>query len=192
HYVPYDVLRRSAAVDEPLFRQLNPGFRPEVLDGRLYVPPNSSIRVPVGQAEHFRLAYAALGNEERFDQQRFYYVRYRVQKGDNLGAVARRYGVSLSSLRQANGIGNPRLLRIGQVLRIPPRSGGHALKIAASDEAPGNAGPTGYLQHYVTRGQTLSVIARQYRTTIAVLRQLNGLDESQLLYAGATLKVPTY
>lgn len=192
HYVPYDVLRRSAAVDQPLFRQLNPGFRPEVLDGRLYVPPQSTIRVPPGQAEQFKLAYAALGNEERFEQQRFYFVRYRVRSGDTLGTVARRYGVSLNSLKQANGIGKSSFLRIGQVLRIPPRSGGQALKVAGFDQAPRKADPTGYLTHYVTPGQTLTAIARQYRTTIAALRQLNGLEDSQLLYAGVTLKVPTY
>ena len=192
HYVAYDVLRRSAAVDETLFRQLNPGFRPEVMDGRLYVPPHSSIRVPPGQAEPFKLAYAALGNEERFDQQRFYFVRYRVQGGDTLGTIARRYRVSLSSLKQANGIGGSNFLRIGQTLRIPP---GHApvrgAKFPSPPPAP-QADPSGYLQHLVTSGQNLYTIARQYRTTIATLRQLNGLDESQMLHAGATLKVPTH
>lgn len=192
HYVSYEVLRRSAAVDQPLFRQLNPGFRPEVLDGRLYVPPQSTIRVPPGQAEQFKLAYAALGDAERFDQQRFYFVRYRVRSGDNLGTVARRYGVSLSALKQANGIGRSNFLRIGQVLRIPPRAGGRALKTAASVNTPQSHDAAGYLKHYVRPGQSLTSIARQYKTTIAILRQLNEMEESQLLYAGATLKVPTY
>ncbi|MCI0748983.1 MAG: LysM peptidoglycan-binding domain-containing protein [Nevskiales bacterium] len=193
HYVSYETLQRCAGVDESLFRQLNPGFRPEVLDGRLHVPPQVAIRVPVEYAEPFKTAYEALTADERFDQQSFYYVRYRVQNGDTLGGIAHRYGVSLSSLQQANGIRDPRLLRIGQVLHIPPRSGKRTLTATASDDSrQREINGIQYLLHRVQPGQTLSTIARQYQTTIAVLKQLNRLDESQLLYAGATLKVPLH
>ncbi len=196
HYVPYEVLRRSAAVDQTLFRQLNPGFRPEVLDGRLHVPPQSAIRIPLGQAESFKTAYATLGDSERFDQQRFYYVRYRVQSGDTLGVIARRHRVSLSSLKQANSIRDARFLRIGQVLRIPPRGGAQAVEVATAVEPPPGVpatGGAGYLHHHITKGQTLFAIAQQYRTSIAKLRQLNGFDESHsLLQAGATIKVPSH
>ena len=44
---------------------------------------------------------------------------YRVKAGDTLSAIAARFGVSVSALQQANGITDPRLLRIGQVLQIP-------------------------------------------------------------------------
>jgi LysM repeat protein len=47
---------------------------------------------------------------------------YVVRRGDTLTAVALRYGVSTWSLAQLNGIGNPSLIYVGQVLRIP--SGG--------------------------------------------------------------------
>jgi membrane-bound lytic murein transglycosylase D len=188
HYVPYEALRRCAGISEEQFRTLNPGYRPEVLDGKLYVPPNTSIRVPVGTGQTFMAAYLALGEGERFSQQRFYYVRYRVQRGDNLGLIARRYGVSVSSLKQANGIGSRSLIRSGQVLRIPPRHGGKAqtLKVASSL----SAGP-GYALHHVRPGQTLSAIAQQYRTTISALRQLNQMDPANPLRAGAIIKVPS-
>jgi membrane-bound lytic murein transglycosylase D len=195
HYVPYDALRRCAGIDEPTFRTLNPGFRPEVLDGRLHVPPHTSIRVPVGKGEAFLAAYLALGEDQRFDQQRFYYVRYRVQRGDTLGTIARRYGVGISSLRQANGLADRGFIRAGQQLRIPPRSGGgRTMKVAVAAPAPGTPGTDGisYLLHRVRPGQNLTSIAEQYRTTIAALRQLNGMSESSILAAGATLKVPSY
>jgi len=44
---------------------------------------------------------------------------YVVQGGDKLSAIARRYGVSTSALAQANGIRNPSVIYVGQVLRIP-------------------------------------------------------------------------
>lgn len=46
-------------------------------------------------------------------------VVYVVQKGDNLLAIARRYGVTLQALQEANGILDPRRLQIGQELIIP-------------------------------------------------------------------------
>lgn len=187
HYVPYETLRRCAALSEEQFRILNPGYRPEVLDGRLYVPPQTSIRVPVGSGQGFMTAYLALNDEERFSQQRFYYVRYRVQRGDTLSTIARRYGVGMAELRLANAVGSRSFIRTGQVLRIPPRSGGRAIKVSAPAAAPAD----GVLIHRVLPGQSLSTIARQYRTTIGTLRQLNGLEPAGTLRAGAALKVPS-
>jgi membrane-bound lytic murein transglycosylase D len=193
HYVPYESLRRISGLTEEEFRTLNPGFRPEVLDGRLHVPPQSSIRVPVGKGPAFLAAYMALDEGQRFDQQRFYYVRYRVQRGDNLGSIARRYGVRIAELKQANGIGSRGLIRAGQQLKIPPRGqAARALKVAVREEASPAGSAVAHLLHKVRPGQSLDSIARQYRTTIQALRQLNGLDDGHLLQAGATLKVPSY
>src|SRR5580704_9488295 len=44
---------------------------------------------------------------------------YTVRRGDTLHHIAQRYGVSVSSLMSANGIGDPRDLEVGQVLAIP-------------------------------------------------------------------------
>ena len=41
-----------------------------------------------------------------------------VQRGETLSAIARRYGLSMWALAQANGIGNPSFIYVGQVLRI--------------------------------------------------------------------------
>ena len=43
---------------------------------------------------------------------------YRVQKGDTLYDIARRFGVSISELRRANGLRTSRIYP-GDVLRIP-------------------------------------------------------------------------
>ena len=192
HYVSYEALRRCSGLSADEFRTLNPGFRPEVLDGRLHVPPQTTIRVPVGTGEAFTQAYSALGDDERYSQQRFYYVRYRVQRGDTLSTIAQRYGVGLSSLRQANGLGTRGFIRAGQVLRIPPRhGGGQMVKVAARQPQSTDVDGITYLLHHVKPGQTLTAIARQYRTTIGALRQLNDLDPAGELRAGAILKVPS-
>ncbi|WP_309383542.1 LysM peptidoglycan-binding domain-containing protein [Cerasicoccus frondis] len=46
-------------------------------------------------------------------------VTYVVASGDTLGAIAKRYGVTVKSIMQSNGIADPRRLRVGQVLTIP-------------------------------------------------------------------------
>jgi LysM repeat protein len=51
---------------------------------------------------------------------------YLVQKGDTLGAIAKRYDVKVSELMTANGISDPRNLRAGQKLVIPGLGGNPA------------------------------------------------------------------
>jgi penicillin-insensitive murein endopeptidase len=82
-------------------------------------------------------------------------IRYRIRKGDTISTVARRYGVSTTSIKKANGMRGS-FLRAGNSLRIPmqrvsvqetpvvipprllPRVGA-TMEAAASDaaEAPG-------------------------------------------------------
>src|SRR5688572_18394599 len=46
-------------------------------------------------------------------------TRYTVRSGDTLGLIASRHGTSVASLVKANGLSNPNLIRIGQVLKVP-------------------------------------------------------------------------
>jgi LysM repeat protein len=45
---------------------------------------------------------------------------YIVQSGDNLGNIARAFGVNLDELMALNNITNPNLIEVGQALAIPP------------------------------------------------------------------------
>lgn len=63
--------------------------------------------------------------------------QYTVQAGDYLNQIARRYGVSIESIIQANDLTQPDLLEIGQVLIIPPQvpvGSGSAFKIIPDSE----------------------------------------------------------
>lgn len=51
-------------------------------------------------------------------------VIYTIVKGDTLLVIARQFGISVEEIQSANGIDDPRRLRIGQELIIPPKEAG--------------------------------------------------------------------
>lgn len=93
---------------------------------------------------------------------------HRVREGQTLGAIARRYNVSIADLARANRIRQTATLQIGQVLVIP-----------------GDDTIT------VERGQTLRTLAREHGVTVASLASENGLRANARLRPGQTLVVPT-
>ncbi|MGH8518318.1 MAG: LysM peptidoglycan-binding domain-containing protein, partial [Panacagrimonas sp.] len=208
HYVPYETLRRLCDADDEMFRKLNPAYRPEVIEGKLYVPPGHLIRVPAGSAKSFTVAYAQLGNHERFDQQRVNHLLHKVRRGDTLGGVAKRYGVTQASIRAYNRIGKRGTLRAGQVLKIVPRTERRPgpVTVAVGESKPGltaaekrasdrttikkKSPRAGYRTHRVRSGQTLSSIAHTYKVSIRDLRQANDLGASSAIRVGEKLKVP--
>lgn len=96
---------------------------------------------------------------------------YTVRPGDTLWGLARRYGTTVAELVRLNGIANPNLIDVGQVLRIP------------------GAAPA-YLTYTIRPGDTLWAIARRYGATVAELARINGIRDPNLIYAGATLRIP--
>jgi len=99
-----------------------------------------------------------------------------VQPGETLSRIALRYGVTVQQIAAANGIVNPSLIYVGQRLVIP-----------GTEPPPPSGNTTTYT---VQRGDNLTRIAGRFNTTVAVLIQLNGLTNPNLLYVGQVLIVP--
>ena len=211
HYVPYETLRRLCDADDEVFRRLNPAYRPEVIEGKLYVPPGHLIRIPAGHASAFSVGYAKLGSTERFDSQRTFYLLHKVAKGESIGKIARQYGVSAASIKSASGLKND-TVRIGQVLKVPPREERRPgpVVVAVGESKPTlTRAETAVVEaerreqakpatkgkaraprtHQVRSGQTLSSIAKQYKVSVSSLRDANGIDGSHLTI-GQKLKIP--
>ena len=199
-YIPYTTLQRLSNADETTFRTLNPAYNDEVMDGRLYVPPGHLIRVPAGAADRFKLAYASLGPDQRFEHQRQYYTLHRLQRGESIARLAHRFGVSQQAILAANGLRSGARLRAGATLKIPPHDAPstvvasadvpepHVVKASVRTSAERKSARLRL--HKVRSGQTLGSIAKRYQTTVSALRQINGLGDADLLRVGSTLKIP--
>jgi LysM repeat protein len=105
-----------------------------------------------------------------------------VQAGENLYRIAFRYGITVISLAQANGITNPTQLGVGQEIVIP--GGSDDLVVVGS--LPPVTGQT----HVVQIGETLSGIARRYDLSIWLLARANSLTNPSLVVPGQVLVIP--
>lgn len=103
---------------------------------------------------------------------------YTVRSGDTLSGIAAMYGTTYQELAELNGISDPDLIYPGQKIKVTGKASGSSGK-------PSSASRT----YTVKSGDTLSGIASKYGTTWQKLRDLNGLDNPNLIYPGQVLKV---
>lgn len=96
---------------------------------------------------------------------------YTVRSGDTLSSIASKFGTSYQALASLNGISNPNLIYVGQVLRV------------------NGSASTGSVYYTVRAGDNLSAIASRYGTSYQSIASLNGLANPNLIYAGQTLKI---
>ncbi|WP_188049244.1 LysM peptidoglycan-binding domain-containing protein [Flavobacterium sp. GP15] len=132
---------------------------------------------------------------------------YKVKRGDNLGAVANKYDVSIAQLKKWNNLkGNAvaygRSLKIitnqnevqavkkevkNDIISEITTSKNQALAAKSnknSDASPTDAGS----QYIVQKGDNLGAIAQKYNVTVAQLQEWNGLANNNVQY-GVALQV---
>lgn len=119
HFVHLETFAQCAGVDEDRVMDLNPSLSRGVYEGKQRIPRGYELRVPAGTRPRFEQRYAALPGAKKFDRQKQFYVVHRVQRGQTLGTIARRYGSTIERIRRYNNIRNTNLIRVGDVLRIP-------------------------------------------------------------------------
>jgi membrane-bound lytic murein transglycosylase D len=117
HFVSLLDLAAATGTDVDVLRGLNPALDNDVFSGTLFVPKAYRLRVPAGEFARFEAAYGALPADRRRDSQ--LETGYRVQRGDTVGVIARRFGTTVSAIQRANGLSRPDRIRVGQYLRIP-------------------------------------------------------------------------
>lgn len=118
-------------------------------------------------------------------------TEYTVVAGDTMYGIARKVGVPLRSLLDANPGVDPRRLRVGQKLVVPaPTGSGAAAGSAGGGTVAAPATGTGGEQVYVVQsGDNLTKIARRFGTTVQALREANQLRTDRIR-VGDKLRIP--
>lgn len=105
-------------------------------------------------------------------------VTHVVQRGENLFRIAQRYGTTVAAVASANGIANPALIYVGQVLTISS---------SGAQPSPQPAGETTYV---VQPGDNLFRIALRYNMSHLYLAQYNGIANPSRIHVGQILRIP--
>lgn len=118
---------------------------------------------------------------------------YTFKKGDTLKKVSENHNISTSELASVNGIRSTQKYLKGTSLLVPSNSSFRSNMTAKLDGfvRPKLIRPKGSYwpnSHKVRRGETLSTIARKYRTSVKKIKNLNNLT-SNLIYAGQRLRI---
>ena len=180
-----DVLARLADTAVAALLELNPHFV------RGITPPGRSVtvRVPRGRGGIVAEGYAELPVNERIT-----FVDHYVTRGETVGQIALRYGVSQAMIEGANPRLQPRALRVGQRIIVP--MSGRVVPPSAWSVPPetryrrvASAGPGGRT-YRVRRGDTLTSIARSFRVRLSTLLSVNGLTMGSTIRAGEVIRIP--
>jgi LysM repeat protein len=108
---------------------------------------------------------------------------YKVKKGDTLGKIAAKLGVSVAELKKANHLKGS-AVKPGHVLKVP--GGEAASKSSRAEASEERAKPTTYK---VRHGDTLGKIAKKTGVSVAELRAANGLTRRSNIHSGQVLKL---
>ena len=110
-------------------------------------------------------------------------TRHIVKSGETVSSIAKIYGTTIKAILQANSLKDSSFIKISQELVIPLP--------AASTSTPTptlTPSPTPFL-YTIKSGETLSVIAKRFSTTVEALMQANGITDATSIRAGAKLTI---
>ena len=164
-----DVLAQLADTAARALLELNPHYI------RGVTPPGRTaiVRVPRGTGTLVLERYAALAPADRVN-----FLEHRVRRGETLGEIGKRYGVSVRLLRAANNNVDPRRLKIGRRLVIPVSAAARSRAVRGQAPRPAPL-VTGVRYHTVRRGESLWAVAHRYGVSLRDLKRWNGFDPNE-------------
>ena len=175
-----------------VLREYNPQFRRRLWTRSRVLPAGFTLRIPADKAEEARMALAkAPAVRWRGAPAKVPPDGYRVRRGDSLTVIGQRFGTSVKAIQRLNDLEGTRIYA-GQVLRIPgleraSAGQGGSSRSQAAKGAAAKSGPAAN-SYRVRRGDSLSLIARRFGTSVAAIKRLNGIRGSRI-HPGQVLKL---
>jgi len=197
--VTWDTIRISECVDLEIvarcvdttfnaIKDINPAVK------KWCTPPgvkDFTLNIPVGTKEKFRKNYASIPDADKRS-----WVRHKVRSGETLSVIAKKYGSTVSVVKNYNKIKGS-MIYVNQFLLIPvPQNKkyytyqkSYARKSSSSSsskrkKARTNVIPKGHkkITYIVKQGDTLGEIAEVYKTRASRVRSWNNLYYGQHIY----------
>ena len=181
----------SDVLDIPIedIRRYNPQFKQDIIPGNhkpyALVLPTKHMFAFINQSdkikEHNKAVYfthrkQTLGNQYAgtVTDGNVINTYYKVKKGDNLGVIARRNRTTVGRIQRMNGMRSTRL-SIGQRLIVK-----QTVQPIEVKEELASSGELKNTYYRIRRGDTLGALARRYGTTVAQLKNMNGMNSTRL------------
>lgn len=173
-----------AEIDLDEMYLLNPGFN------QWATRPDGPhlLNVPIEKANAFRVNLASLPAEKRIN-----WVRYKIQSGDSISVIAKRYKTTAKVLREVNGMTNNKI-RAGKVLFVPVASkGAEQYVLTATERLKSKQNRTSSSSikkiHITKPGDSFWDIARKYGVGTRDVARWNNLGTSDTLRIGQKLVI---
>jgi len=124
---------------------------------------------------------------------------YTVKSGDTISAIARKFGLAVQKVLDANALTWSSIVYPGQRITIPGTRSTSAAPPSPSAPAPeapldieeiGNATPTTPYYYLVKSGDTLSAIAKAHAVTLGSILDANKLKLASIIYPGQRIVIP--
>ena len=176
--VPTDIVKPGRAIDLRLVAETIDvdvetlrGLNPSLL--RLATPddPSFELHLPVGTAEKFSAEIADIPADKWVS-----WRRHRVETGETLTSIARKYHVTAAAISDANGLERRAPLEVGGKLIIPA--------------APPAEAKSRLVRYRVRRGDTLSGIADRFSVPSEDVRKWNHMKTNRVA-RGMVLRIYT-
>ena len=109
--------------------------------------------------------------------------KYTVRKGDNLGKIAAKHGITVDQLKELNNLTDNNIM-VGQSIVVPGDGEQATEKPAKAERAKPRT-----TTHTVRSGETLGAIAEKYGTTVSAIKRASGI-KSDRISIGQKLTIP--
>jgi len=161
-------IAKEIGMDTKVLKDLNPELRYALLPPESYQLkiPEDKVRVFLSKIDKIKTTYSPPPM----------FVYHRVRRGDTLSVIAEKYKTSVRAISAANNINKYHTIIAGKVLKIPSKTNGARINVAASHRIP----PGKTLTYRVRRGDNLWIIARKFGTTTKNIMTINSLSRTTL------------
>ncbi len=188
HFYKVSTLARAFGVPTSALAETNPALREPVWSEQKYVPKGYPLRVPRDPLRAApRVILASIDDGRRYAQQ-VPDVRYKVRRGDTIGAIARKFGVRQSEIVALNGLRSAHRIRVGQTLELPVRGRQLARRrVQTARTAPDPLPSDGVYR--VRRGDSVHSIASRFGLSAAAVADENRITNPHRIQVGQLLKL---